>query len=826
MNILDREEFRLKLEEINHMVEAGNFKGAMDVVDSINWRRVKNVSTLRTVGKIYERNRRYEKSKEIFEIAYKCSQSEKSMKNILRHLIEVSLKMKDTAEAEEFYEEFKSIAPRDNACYILKYKILKVKNASLQEQISILEEYRDRDSDLPEKWLYELAELYYKADEKEKSKEICDEMILYFGEGDYVMKAMDLEKRMGVLSDEDKEKYENQFIPKFLRTDEDEVKTDKEPVEEYSKSDIESIRIRDTGSVETLQDKISKGIRDIFGSKKLDDELLEENASENEEKVQEEMLKNASEEDLKDIPELEQEDKKETEPEEKPLDFTMKMPELNIPKSMKKSEMMDSLQIPEVPKATTFFNLDEEESAKKEEFDFNLEDMIVAAATAQGIEIPKENPAEVVKEEVVEEEAEILDDPFAAELSGDAEETDEFEDELTEEEKQLAEAEFLNGPVQPEEAVKEEPVKENKYDIPDLEPEIILPGIEEVEDDFDADDFLRSLMNKEDEKDSKKEELELVEEIDEFEEEPEILEEPESDLLEEENEEEEEEEEILEPESEEEQLERFIESITPKDERDPMEIVPREYELTEEEKKLFSYFVKVAKMKEQLLDTLSDVQMAAADSTSRTGNVIVMGAKESGKTRLISSLIPAICKELNISASKVAYVFAEQINNKDIKEIIRKLAGGFLVIENANQLNQETAEQLDKLMGKETAGLTVILEDEKIGMRKMLARYPKLAKKFTSVINISTFTIDELVNFAVIYAKENGYKIDQMGMLALHNLIGSNRKEDEPTTIGNVKKMIDNAIMKSEGGIRKFKRGKRVDRDGYKVLLEKDFKNK
>ena len=203
-----------------------------------------------------------------------------------------------------------------------------------------------------------------------------------------------------------------------------------------------------------------------------------------------------------------------------------------------------------------------------------------------------------------------------------------------------------------------------------------------------------------------------------------------------------------------------------------------------------------------------------------------MGGRETGKTRLISGLIPAICKQLNLEASKVAYVFADQINGKNIADIVRKMSGGFLVIENANQLTKETVNQLNKAMEVNTDGLTIIVEDEKIGMRKLIAKYPKFAKKFTSMINIPVFTNDELVNFARVYTKENGYTIDQMGMLALYNLIGINQKEDSPMNIGAVKELIDSAIAKSQGGIRKFKRNvskKRIDRDGYIVLYEKDF---
>lgn len=275
--------------------------------------------------------------------------------------------------------------------------------------------------------------------------------------------------------------------------------------------------------------------------------------------------------------------------------------------------------------------------------------------------------------------------------------------------------------------------------------------------------------------------------------------------------------------SEEEELERFVDSIRP---QEAMDIIPREKKLTDSEKKLFTYFAKVPGLREQLVDTLCDVQTAAADKTSRTGNIIVMGGRETGKTRLISGLIPAICKELNLEAAKVAYVFADQINGKNIAAIVKKMAGGFLVIENANQLKKETVNQLSKAMEFRTDGMIVIMEDEKIGMRKLMARFPKFASKFTSMINIPVFTNDELVNFAMIYTRERGYTIDQKAMVALYNLISTNQKDDEPMNVGAVKDIIDSAIARSTGGIRKLSRNiskKRTDVDGYVVLYEKDF---
>lgn len=851
MKILDKEEFRIKLEEINNLVEKKDYKGAMEVVDSIDWRRVKNVRTLCVVGEIYAANKRYNDSREIFLLAYHKAPIGK---NILYRLIEISLKMGDIEEAMEYFEEFKEIAPNDNTRYVLKYKILRAKKASLNEQIAVLEEYKEKE--FTEKWTYELAKLYYKAGNKEKCLEICDELILWFNEGTYVMKALDLKMRMGLLTGAEKEKYEKQFIPKLLKPEEAKAlkenmeKQEEKPAPEPEKPEIESIQIRndkDLEGAETLQEKISKGIRDIFRAKRTSYDEFDEEKEENPEEEQKEMLKTpSSEEEYDKVPELEEEfeqpEKEENEKiaspeekeeestsEEKPvLDFsqTMRMPELNIPKSMRNMTPKEAPEIEEIRFRENIAENITEPLKEKDDFDFNLEDTILAAASAQGIDIPDAEEESEIQEQSAAEEEKGLPQQIADVTMDDLE-----EEVFSEEDLRLAEQEFMKGPS----AEKEEPEiklpfdmvsarrEENDIEIPDLESEDIIENrfTENEENMSEDEELLRGILSEENAEEEEEEEI-----FHDFEEEEEEI--PEEILPESMRSQEEEltlEEELL---SEEEELERFIDSMSAEEETDALNIVPRESELRDEEKKLFTYFVKIPGMKDQIVEALLDAQLAAADKTSKTGNIVVMGGRETGKTRLISSLIPAVCKELNLEAANVAYIFAEQINGKDLRKIMKKLSGGFFVIEDANQLDQETAEQLNQIMEEETDGLTVILEDEKIGMRKMLARYPKLAKKFTSVINIPVFTNDELANFAKVYAKENGYKIDNMGMLALYNLIGINQKEDEPMNIGAVKNLIDAAISKSQGG-RLFKKNtskKRMDRDGYIVLYEKDFSGK
>lgn len=884
MKNLDKEEFRVKLEEINHLVEQKDYKGAMNVVDSIDWRRVKNVRTLCVVGEIYAANKRYEDSKEIFLLAYHRASIGK---NILYRLVEVSLKLGQVSEAVEFYQEYREVAPNDNTQYILKYKILKVKKAPLAEQIKVLEDYKEKE--FTEKWSYELAKLYYQDGDKEKCLELCNEIILWFNEGNYVMKAMDLKQRMGALTGEEKERYEQQFVPKLLKPEEaDTIKEEEKApeAENQGSESIESIQIKneDLDGVESLQDKISKGLRDIFGSRKMDEMEDSIVSTEQTKEVQEEMLRDpASEKEYESVPELEPEtgkvkventketvaeesvntadetaeksaeavseenteglenaDRSESAEEKKTFSTetetpveNLKMPTLNIPDSMK-NMVPEEIEVPKAPVQNNLFSdeADAAEKMKDEEpaFDFsnfNLEDTILAAASAQGIEIPDEKvDEEKVQEEnkeIVEAAREISTKPQNAVKEEKAEDIPEEEEVITEDEEEIepepeqkkpvveleeeeflseedlqaAEDEFMNGPAGHKE--KEEPSDDSMS-----------------EDEFIA-KLLRESIGEEEDEDMPPAADDVVETED-AEEEPEDSEDENFDF-----DEDEEEEESSESLSEEEELEQFIDSIQPKDKRNPSDIVPREKSLTDDEKKLFTYFVKVPGMREQLISALCDVQMAAADKTSKTGNVIVMGGKETGKTRLIASLIPAICKELNLPASKVAYVFADQLNEMDITKVIGKLSGGFLVIENANQLTQETVDILDKAMEFRTDGLTVIIEDEKIGMRKLIARFPKFAKKFTSMINIPVFTNDELVNFARVYTKENGYKIDQMGMLALYNLIGVNQKEDQPMNIGAVKEMLDAAMAKSQGGLLKFNKKKRVDRDGFTVLYEKDF---
>ena len=928
MITVDREEFQIKLDEINSLVSRKEYKAALEIVNSIDWRRVKNVRTLCMVGEIYAVNKKYSESREIFLLAYHRSQVGKT---ILYRLVEVSLKMKDFKEAQEYYEEFVRIAPKDNIRYILQYKIAAAKNVPLEKQIQILEKHKEKE--MTERWSYELAKLYYKADNYQKCIEACDDLVIWFRDGKYVIRALELKMKLTELTPSQQEIYEENLRPPVQekeKTAENTTQEKKEavvrdekpqkieisvqkdkpkkrklkkaeaPAEEaipkteeaidweailkkgesekeqvvaeeaapeetapekteapdweaiLKKGESEKAKASDweakseteensneeeasIGDERNFQKKITAGIRDIFkrhfkpaeediykpeeelkvmytaGKINYSDVIPERVLPDDVPALEPEIIREepivesvAQPKKVEEVPELEPEVMKEepvAEPEteiveeepveepeteiveEEPIEEpeteiveeeTAEEPETEIVEEETAEEPEDiekpveeTQVIPEIPKLN-IPKVNVNETAKVEDLpiedklSFNLEDTILAAAAKQGIPVP-EKSSEEVEPEPEDEAEELMEQPVEVYV----EET--IEEELPEEEtvEEIIEEEL------PEEEIVEEIIEEQ------------LPEEETVEETIEEE----------------LPEEETVEAQPELEPEPEF--------------------------SEEEALLRFIDEHSSGANAKNRELIPREAVLDDEEQKLFKYFSSIPGMEKQLVDVLMDTQMAAADFTSSTGNVIIMGNRESGKTTLSELLVKAICRELKIPAAKIAKVTAQQLNGKDIGKIVAQLSGGFLLIQDINQMDAETVEALNQAMETPTEGLTVIIEDEKIGMRKFIARNPKLIEKFTSRIAIPVFTNDELVNFAKIYTNEAGYKIDEMGILALYSLISDNQKEDEPMTVGGVKRFVDDAISKAESGTRKLQRNlskSRLDRDGFVILYEKDFK--
>ena len=908
MITVDREEFQIKLDEINSLVSRKEYKAALEIVNSIDWRRVKNVRTLCMVGEIYAVNKKYSESREIFLLAYHRSQVGKT---ILYRLVEVSLKMKDFKEAQEYYEEFVRIAPKDNIRYILQYKIAAAKNVPLEKQIQILEKHKEKE--MTERWSYELAKLYYKADNYQKCIEACDDLVIWFRDGKYVIRALELKMKLTELTPSQQEIYEENLHPPVQekeKTAENTTQEKKEavvrdekpqkieisvqkdkpkkrklkkaeaPAEEAipkteeaidweailkkGESEKEQVVAEEAAPEETapektetpdweailkkgeseteensneeeasigdernFQKKITAGIRDIFkrhfkpaeediykpeeelkvmytaGKINYSDVIPERVLPDDVPALEPEIIREepivesvAQPKKVEEVPELEPEVMKEEpvaepeaeiveeEPIEEPETEIVEEEPAEEPEDIEKP-VEETQVIPEIPKLN-IPKVNVNETAKVEDLpiqdklSFNLEDTILAAAAKQGIPVP-EKSSEEVEPEPEDEAEELMEQPVEVYV----EET--IEEELPEEEtvEEIIEEEL------PEEEIVEEIIEE---ELPEEE------TVEEtIEEELPEEEIVEETIQEE------LPEEETVEET--IQAQPELEPEPEF--------------------SEEEALLRFIDEHSSGANAKNRELIPREAVLDDEEQKLFKYFSSIPGMEKQLVDVLMDTQMAAADFTSSTGNVIIMGNRESGKTTLSELLVKAICRELKIPAAKIAKVTAQQLNGKDIGKIVAQLSGGFLLIQDMNQMDAETVEALNQAMETPTEGLTVIIEDEKIGMRKFIARNPKLIEKFTSRIAIPVFTNDELVNFAKIYTNEAGYKIDEMGILALYSLISDNQKEDEPMTVGGVKRLVDDAISKAESGTRKLQRNlskSRLDRDGFVILYEKDFK--
>ncbi len=269
-----------------------------------------------------------------------------------------------------------------------------------------------------------------------------------------------------------------------------------------------------------------------------------------------------------------------------------------------------------------------------------------------------------------------------------------------------------------------------------------------------------------------------------------------------------------------------MEKETPQDKRYRIIHADRPNRLTEEQKRLFTYFAKIPGMDEQILDALHTTYNGAVNKTSRHGNIAIMGRPGTGKTRLSEGLVRSLCKEFEMPAAKVARIHAEALNEKDVAKVVGKMAGGFLIIEQAGKMSPETIYNLSQSMEFRTDSMILLIEDDKQDMRQLLADYPEFAEKFDSVISIPVFTNDELVTFARTYAGEQGYKMDEMGVLALYTIIGDNQKEDEPVSVAQVKEMVDFAIRKASRGGRRFGRklsGRQTDENNRIILYEKDF---
>lgn len=895
---MDKTEYHLKLEEINRLVDAQDYEGALTVADSIDWRRVKSVRTLCMVADIYEVNGELEKSMQMLQLARKRSSIGKM---ILYRQVELALKMGLYDDAVKYYNEYLETASNDTSKYILKYKIYKAQKAPLENRIAILEEYKERE--YTERWVYELAKLYKKAGQEKKCVETCDDLILWFGEGKYVTKAMELKMTYTPLSPSQKEKYEkakaagkvakptagpklteevkNTILPGVsaaamagLQKVEEEKEQAQEEVaataeipQESAGTTVEETPATEEEPVkpeteiphidtEKLQERLSRSFQEIlsgFNRTKAVDafEALGRAAGAEvpqEPEAQEENMEDYHVQDLEpeavnegiisadsgvagvsrtEMDELEMMEKPKVEkPEDKEiisvqevdLDALFAETSSSLAKEAGEDAAEKAEEEPAVEKVTAEEIIGEpEEVVAEETVDAAgdvLEERVEGAVETVTEEEPAETLTDAADEAMAAFEASLsgLSLDFAEETSSDAPETESSaestEEPETEEDITGSEAAPVIEMEYPEETEETEP------EIEDLDATRVIQDVTK-QDAWHATPGDTQEFNLEEELKAALSGMDGLREQEEAERSASLDPEPEGDHIDKMLEEAE-----IQPDISEMTLERE----TPEEKRQRILNNTRPERLTAEQKQLFSYFAKVPGMDDQILDAIHGAYEYASEKTSHRGNIAIMGSHGTGKTRLSEGLVKAICKELGLKAVKYANLDASDINRKDPATIISKMAGGFLLIERASFMTPETIEKLSQAMDFRTDSMILLIEDDKANMRKMLADYPEFAEKFETVISIPVFTNDELVTFARTYARENGFRMDEMGVLALYTMIGDNQKEDEPITIGKVKEMVDGAIRKASGVKLGRKLSKRhTDADGRILLYEKDF---
>ncbi len=481
---------------------------------------------------------------------------------------------------------------------------------------------------------------------------------------------------------------------------------------------------------------------------------------------------------------------------------------------------------------------DFEEDATSEEDDFEGEE---SEDDFEDDDFEEEEPEDFEddfeEEDFEEEESEDFEDDFEEE-DFEEEESEDFEDDFEEEDFEEEESEDFEDGFE-EEDFEEEESEDFDDDFEDEEGDFEEEEFDEdefieSEDDFDEEDF--------DEDDFEEEDFEEEESEDDFEEED--FEEEEFDEEDFEEDEIEEEEEIsleIEEPSEEEIQKRFKKAkggggvpfdtgfvVTGRYDLSATSEIGLKAGLTEEQKKLFSYFVPVRGMSEQIVEALDNDRRAQREGTSKTGNLLVIGRKGSGKTVLAVDIVKAIQKQRNLKQGKVAIVTGESLNKKELPNIIQKLKGGAIIVEKAGKLNSRTVKELNHLMERKTGEMLFVLEDQRKPLEKVLTANPEFKKKFTSKLELPIFINDELVTFGQTYAKENGYKLDEMGILALYSRIDVMQREDHAVSVAEVKEIMDEAISHSQRvNVKHLARrvfGKGTDDSDRIILKEEDFK--
>lgn len=887
---MDKYEYNLKLDQIKALSAEEGYMSAAEIADSINWNKIKNVNTLVKIGEIYEKAERYQDARDILLMAYDRSPIGRM---IIYRLAEVAIKMGDYDAATEYYDELVEIAPHDDMKYVLRYAIKKGQGASFDELITILEEYKDEE--YTEEWAYELAYLYHKAGKADKCIDACDELILWFGDGPYVERALELKMLYQPLTKAQEEKYRRFKAEKEKPA---KIKDEAEVTEigamemvkggEIVHDDVTIPQItvnQEKFNTVNLQQEIAKGMQQIMEAKGKNEvadtmdtikKIVEDIPYLKLEKEQEEYVQQpeetehiATDEEIDgslklNFKELLGEDAdgqmsmvmsektqlehqitgqmsiqdvlEEWEKTRHAAEIALKEAEQQKLESAKAralqeaGDIMERLNdvIPKLDAGVTPKELLEEEylkvpvdiieqkAAVKEPEEEQKPDMqeLYADETVDEVQEPQEAPEEAIDE--VQESQEAPEDTI-----DEVQESQEAPEEAIEEVQESREvpeeaADEAKEPVgEPEDIIMAE---ESEKDEILMQPTTMMPEI--------TDDMLN--VDDDTSDDETSQEKENVSEKRDFDHVTSFIEQ-----------------EIAKMTAKNPGLEKKLDMAKtrkmpdislPEDldsEEDDSKLKETKHikELTSEQKAIFSYFIPVKGMEDQICKAYNAVlDHFNRKENASTGNLIIQGEQGCGKTMLATSFIKVLQKDGEQLTGKMGKIDAAALNKKDVQQVVRKITGGCLIIERAGDIDRSIAAQLSFLMEHDITGTLYILEDTSKGIKKALSMDEGFASKFTEKISVPIFTNDELVLFAKSYSAELGYKIDEMAILALHNRISNIERIDQATTLTEVKDIIDEAIdREAHSGLKKaisILTARRYTDDDRIVLKEDHFREK
>lgn len=866
---MDKYEYKLKLDQMKSLTAEGKYEEAAEIADTINWRKIKNINALVKVGEIYEKVGRYDESKDVLLTAYDKSPIGRM---IIYRLAEVAVRTKSFDEAKEYYQEFVEIAPHDNLKYVLKYEISKAQGADIGTLIGILEELKEQE--YSEEWAYELAYLYHKAGMSEKCIDACDELILWFGDGPYVERALELKMLYQPLTKQQEDKYRT-----FRQRHDGVVEVKPEDPLESGEIVPEPVQIKDVKmsaerfNTQNLQEELQRSMQEIMNAtekeavndtmdniKKLVEDIpYLQIPSEKEEEPQEEEVYQHIETDEEIDNSLKSNFQEMLVDEDGQMSLYMQGGRVAEPQVSGQMSIEDVLADWEKTKRAAEAALQEAEQRKLESAKARAlqeaEELLGRLADVIPMLDSGLTPKDLLDQKYLSKDGQPNDNAVSMVTNMNQflqQEIDRLSDENAQMDEQLAAVGaspvgdyMANAGVAAEDAAQnvvaagvQELMAEEEL------PEIAMPeGLDDIDNQWEDEDFeeLDAEVPQENaaslaEHTAEQTKPEALAEADDTMEAGTSAEDVEAAILAEtarqmakESVEKEELPEIELPGDldlgKEETAEEILPAIA---EPEAFEVPDTISKLSKELREIFTYFVPITGMEEQLCQALTGAsQHLEKGATAGTGNMIIQGGSGSGKTVLATSMIKALQKETGKPNGKIGKIEASVLNQKDVAALLKKVAGGCLIIEKAGDLSRETALKLSLLLEQDTSGVLVIIEDTKHGIQKALSRDDGFAAKFSEKINIPIFTSDELVSFAKSYANELGYTIDEMGVLALYNSISNIEHADRETTLTEVKEIVDKAVAHSEkGGLKKafsIITSRRYDEDDYIILREKDF---